>query len=99
LKIQNDDVEVGGANAAIMATTNAAARVLNLLRVSQLPILTQLVLEEALLRNTRQNWMLINDGAFQPAIVMGISGCVQALDSARPTQSLAAHFSLRFMTP
>lgn len=58
------------------ASTMASSSVLNLLRVSRLPIHTQLVLEEALLRNTSGNWMLINDGAFKPAIVLGISGCV-----------------------
>jgi hypothetical protein len=57
------------------------AHVLNLLRTSRLPIYTQLVLEEALLRGTKGNWMLINDGAFQPAIVMGISGCVRLAQS------------------
>ena len=34
------------------------------------------VLEEALLRGTQDNWMIVNDGAFSPAIVMGISGWV-----------------------
>ncbi|KAF5832658.1 lipoate protein ligase-like protein [Dunaliella salina] len=48
--------------------------VVNLLRLTGLPIRYQLALEEALLRATQQNWIIINDGAFQPAIVMGISG-------------------------
>lgn len=53
--------------------------IVNLLRMSRLPIYTQLLLEEALLRGTKQNWVLLNDGAFQPAIVMGISGyCMQS---------------------
>jgi hypothetical protein len=50
--------------------------ILKLLRLSRFPIYHQLVLEEALLRATTDNWCLINDGAFAPAIVMGISGCV-----------------------
>ncbi|GFR48155.1 hypothetical protein Agub_g9990 [Astrephomene gubernaculifera] len=53
--------------------------VLNLLRVSRLPIFTQLHLEEALLRATTDNWLIINDGAFHPAIVIGISGRPQEL--------------------
>ncbi|GIL60559.1 hypothetical protein Vafri_15104 [Volvox africanus] len=48
--------------------------VLNMLRISRLPIYTQLHLEEALLRGTKDNWLIINDGAFNPAIVVGISG-------------------------
>jgi hypothetical protein len=59
-----------------------AAPVLNLLRTSRLPIIAQLRLEEALLRTSKENWMLINDGAVQPAIVLGISGC--ALSGPRP---------------
>ena len=53
---------------------SSASLVLKLLRVSRLPILSQLYLEEALLRNTKDNWCIISDGAFAPAIVMGISG-------------------------
>jgi hypothetical protein len=55
-----------------------AAPVLNLLRTSRLPIIAQLRLEEALLRTSTENWMLINDGTVQPAIVLGISGCAAA---------------------
>lgn len=50
---------------------------INLLRSHGLDIVAQLRLEEALLRATQQNWVLINDGAFRPAVVMGISGCVR----------------------
>jgi hypothetical protein len=50
-----------------------------LLRLSGVPILQQLQLEEALLRATQHNWMLINDGSVQEAIVMGVSGCAQAV--------------------
>mmetsp|Transcript_4807 Transcript_4807/g.10347 ORF Transcript_4807/g.10347 Transcript_4807/m.10347 type:complete len:253 (+) Transcript_4807:124-882(+) len=52
----------------------ATKPVLNLLRMSRFPIYNQLILEEALLRATKANWCIINDGAFCPAIVMGISG-------------------------
>ncbi|KAG2496551.1 hypothetical protein HYH03_005374 [Edaphochlamys debaryana] len=62
--------------------------ILNVLRVARLPIFTQLNLEEALLRATADNWLIINDGAFTPAIVLGISGrpaelvrCPEALQS------------------
>lgn len=57
----------------------AGRPLLRLLRLSRFPIFHQLVLEEALLRATQQNWCLVNDGAFNPAIVMGISGCVPCL--------------------
>jgi len=45
-----------------------------LLRYRGLSILKQLQIEEALLRATSDNWLLLNDGTSQPAIVMGISG-------------------------
>lgn len=46
---------------------------LKLLETSQMPILEQLQLEEALLRADDSHWCLINQGT-PPAIVMGISG-------------------------
>ena len=48
--------------------------VINVLRLSRFPIYHQLLLEEAMLRGTTANWLIVNDGAFTPAIVMGISG-------------------------
>jgi len=45
------------------------------LRLSGMPILQQLRLEEALLRADAGNWFLLNDGTPEPAVVMGISGC------------------------
>ena len=54
-----------------------------LLRAKGLPIIQQLRIEEALLRITRDNWCLLNDGCAQPAIVMGISGCVPENTSER----------------
>lgn len=47
---------------------------MNVLRISRMPIIQQLRLEEALLRTSKENWMILNDGCIQPAIVMGISG-------------------------
>ena len=48
--------------------------VCRLLRLTRIPILQQLQLEEALLRADSSNWCIINDGTPAPAIVMGISG-------------------------
>ena len=45
-----------------------------LLRLKGFPILQQLQLEEALLRADAGNWFVLNDGAPDPAIVLGISG-------------------------
>lgn len=45
----------------------------HLLHYKNMPIETQLQLEEALLRSTEGNWFLINEGS-SVAIVMGISG-------------------------
>jgi hypothetical protein len=44
------------------------------LKLAALPILKQLQLEEALLRATKHNWFLINQGTPEPTIVMGVSG-------------------------
>lgn len=46
---------------------------LNLLHAKNLPIFTQLQMEEALLRAGSGNWCIINEGSSK-AIVMGISG-------------------------
>jgi hypothetical protein len=45
------------------------------LRLARVPILEQLKLEEALLRATSLNWLVVNDGTPGPTVVMGISGC------------------------
>lgn len=47
-----------------------------LLRLKTFPILEQLQLEEALLRATSQNWLIVNDGTPATTVVMGISGYV-----------------------
>ncbi|MBS0604697.1 MAG: lipoate--protein ligase family protein [Verrucomicrobia bacterium] len=44
-----------------------------LLRLHSCPIYEQLLLEEALLRSSSDNWCIVNTGS-TPAIVMGISG-------------------------
>jgi hypothetical protein len=51
-----------------------AASLLRVLRTRNLSILDQLRVEEALLRASSDNWLLINDGCSRPAIVLGISG-------------------------
>ena len=51
-----------------------ARPVVHLLRLRQCPIYEQLQIEEALLRSTKQNWFVLNDGANTAAVVMGVSG-------------------------
>ena len=50
------------------------APVVRVLQTAKLSILQMLRIEEALLRVTSDNWLFINDGAREPAIVLGISG-------------------------
>eukprot|EP00894_Picocystis_sp_ML_P002311 jgi/Pico_ML_1/52828/g3478.t1 len=50
-----------------------------LLRLRRHSVYEQLRLEEALLRASESNWCLLNDGAAQPAVVMGISGKAEEL--------------------
>lgn len=45
-----------------------------LLKLHRYPILDQLFLEEKLLRCTKNNYLLINQGTPSPSIIMGISG-------------------------
>jgi lipoate-protein ligase A len=64
----------------------SSKRLLNVIRTTGMAILDQLRLEEALLRNTKINWLVINDGTVKPAVVLGISGDPHKLvhiDSAR----------------
>ncbi|GBF96250.1 hypothetical protein Rsub_08795 [Raphidocelis subcapitata] len=49
------------------------------LRLAHVPILEQLRLEEALLRATSLNWLVVNDGTPGPTVVMGISGKVHEM--------------------
>ncbi|EFJ50368.1 hypothetical protein VOLCADRAFT_103956 [Volvox carteri f. nagariensis] len=71
----------------LSSPTRMSRPVLNVLLLSRLPIYNQLHLEEALLRATKDNWLIVNDGAFDPAIVVGISG--------RPPQLIDCELSLR----
>jgi lipoate-protein ligase A len=50
----------------------------NIVQLKNVPILTQLKWEEALLRTNQHNWCLINQGS-PPALILGISGRVQEL--------------------
>ena len=52
----------------------ALMKLIKLLRLQNVPILRQLLLEEALLRADSNNWCIVNNGTSVPAIVMGISG-------------------------
>lgn len=47
---------------------------MNLVRFKGVPILTQLLLEEKLLRTSSDNWCIVNDGTDSPTVVMGLSG-------------------------
>jgi lipoate-protein ligase A len=53
---------------------------ISLIRLIQYPILSQLFLEEALLRADNKNYCLINEGT-QPAIVLGISAKIDQVVS------------------
>lgn len=49
--------------------------IVRLLRLRSFPIFQQLKLEEGLLRGDKlDNWLIVNEGTPDPAIVMGISG-------------------------
>lgn len=66
--------------------TKMSRPAVNLLQFDNLPILSQLQIEEALLRADSRNWCLINRGT-PPAIVMGISGKPELLvDPAKMMQ-------------
>ena len=52
------------------------SRTINLVRTSGVPILRQLILEEALYRTSQESWFLVNDGSAETAIVLGLSGYV-----------------------
>eukprot|EP00899_Mesostigma_viride_P020347 jgi/Mesvir1/28313/Mv04833-RA.1 len=52
---------------------------LKLIVVQGMCIFRQLKVEEALLRNSAGNWFIVNDGAANAAVVMGISGKTDVL--------------------
>uniref|UniRef100_A0A7S0UT30 BPL/LPL catalytic domain-containing protein n=1 Tax=Polytomella parva TaxID=51329 RepID=A0A7S0UT30_9CHLO len=79
---------------SVIASTSRP--VLNVLRLNRFPILFQLNLEEALLRGTKDNWFIVNDGAFQPAIVMGISGKPEELINVKEAANAGIQVIKRF---
>ncbi|WIA31302.1 hypothetical protein OEZ86_002204 [Tetradesmus obliquus] len=70
--------------------------IVKLLRLARFPILQQLQLEEALLRATKCNWFLINDGTPRHSIVMGISGRVNELINVQQAQKQQLQVIKRF---
>ncbi len=46
------------------------------------PMLTRLQIDEALFRNTSDNWLVLSHGVVRPTIVMGISGVATKLITA-----------------
>lgn len=69
---------------------------LNVVRARGMAILDQLRLEEALLRNTKSNWLVINDGAASPAVVLGISGDPHKLVHLRSAREARVPLIKRF---
>jgi len=54
---------------------SSTARVtINVLKMKNEDVMRQLVMEEALFRKTKENWLIVNDGVKHPAVVLGISG-------------------------
>ncbi|KAF6255713.1 hypothetical protein COO60DRAFT_1285707 [Scenedesmus sp. NREL 46B-D3] len=70
--------------------------IVKLLRLARFPILQQLQLEEALLRATKCNWFIVNDGTPRHSIVMGISGKVQELINVHQAQKQQLQVIKRF---
>lgn len=52
---------------------------LGVIRTAGVPIMRQLRLEEALFRAANGAWLLLNDGAPEPTVVMGRSGALDGL--------------------
>lgn len=59
---------------ALSQARNIGLPLINLVKIQGIPILQQLHLEEKLLRTSKENWCIINDGTNNPAIVLGLSG-------------------------
>ncbi|WOK97584.1 hypothetical protein Cni_G06292 [Canna indica] len=70
---------------------NASLPCMNLIRMTAVPILEQLYLEEKLLRTSAENWCIVNHGTNHPTIVMGISG--------RPSELIELKSVLRDQIP
>lgn len=60
---------------------------LKVLQLEKTPIIYQLQIEEALLRTTNDNWLILNDGSI-PSIVMGISGKPEELINLEASKNL-----------
>lgn len=67
----------------------------HLLHFQNLPVLEQLRIEEALLRNDSRNFCVINEGS-SPAIVLGISGKVEELVDLQRAKQHALPMIRRF---
>nr|XP_009390305.1 PREDICTED: putative lipoate-protein ligase A [Musa acuminata subsp. malaccensis]XP_009390306.1 PREDICTED: putative lipoate-protein ligase A [Musa acuminata subsp. malaccensis]XP_009390307.1 PREDICTED: putative lipoate-protein ligase A [Musa acuminata subsp. malaccensis] len=70
---------------------NVVLPCMKLLRMSAVPILEQLHLEERLLRTSVDNWCIVNDRTNRPTIVMGVSG--------RPSELIELKSVLRDQIP
>ena len=70
---------------------------INLIRLENTPILTQLKLEEALYRHDDRNWCLVNQYSGPPTVVLGISGqpskLVKVEDVSRDNIPMIRRFS------
>ncbi|XP_042454886.1 putative lipoate-protein ligase A [Zingiber officinale] len=69
---------------ALPQAIKAGLPCMNLLRMTAVPILKQLYLEERLLRSSAENWCIISHGTSLPTIVMGISGRPSELVELKP---------------
>ena len=67
----------------------------HLLHLKQSPVLTQLQIEEALLRTDEDNWYILNEGS-SPAIVMGISGRAEEVVDFQKREAAALPVIKRF---
>lgn len=76
--------------------TARPAPIVRLLQTSNLPILYMLRIEEALLRATQENWLFVNDGTRDPAVVLGISGKPQELVHVKEAQRARIPLIKRF---
>jgi lipoate-protein ligase A len=66
------------------------------LQLLQTPILSQLRLEEALLRSHTGNWCVLNRGPPAPSIVMGISGVAERLVDMEAARAAGVPILRRF---
>ncbi|KAK8809641.1 hypothetical protein WA158_000584 [Blastocystis sp. Blastoise] len=69
---------------------------INVLRFKNVSILKQLQLEEALFRNTKENWLIFNQKTNEPSIVLGISGKPEKLINVDKAKELNLKIIRRF---